>query len=70
MVIPLLNDESLKSFIQKSKISQKNKDFLLAKLPELGPKGRKILLEGLTDIALLGLEEERELERLKKFWGK
>lgn len=70
MAIPLINDESLKKFILEAKISQKNKDLLLSELPEMGLEERKKVFDGLTKIYLLDLEEEKEIEQLKKFWGK
>lgn len=70
MAIPLINNESLKEFIQGAKISQERKDSLLSKLPEMDFDERKTLFETLTKIHLLDLEEEREIEQIKKFWEK
>jgi len=70
MTIPLINNESLKKFIQGVKISQERKDFLLSKLPEMDFDERKALFEALTKIYLLDLEEEKAIARVKKFWEK
>lgn len=70
MAIPLINNESLKKFIQGIKISQERKDFLLSKLPQMDFEERKALFEMLTKIYLLNLEEKKAIERIKKFWEK
>ncbi len=69
-IIPFLNDGSLKKFIRGVKISQKEKNFLISKLPEMDFEDRKALLETLFKIYLLDLEEKKVIERIKKSWEK
>ena len=70
MYNPLIQNETLKNFIQGVKISPERKDFLLSKLPEMDFEERKALFEALTKIYLLDLEEERAIARIKKSWLK
>lgn len=70
MTVSLINDGSLKKFIQGIKISQERKDFLLSKLPQMDFDERKALFKTLTEIHLLDLEEKEAIERIEKFWEK
>lgn len=64
---PLLTNQSLKSFIERAKIAQEHKDFLLEKLPEMDNESREELLKTLTKVYILELEEQGVVERLSKF---
>lgn len=66
----LISSENLTQSIQGAKISQADKDFLLSKLPEMNEKARIALFKTLSEIFLLGLEEKRAKERIKKQWVK
>ncbi|MBU4299078.1 hypothetical protein KJ636_03490 [Patescibacteria group bacterium] len=68
--LPIINDESLKGFIQSVGIDEKDKNFLLSKLPEMDFDERKALFEALTKIHLLDLEEEKALAAVDKYLGK
>lgn len=68
----VLNNQTLKSFIESVKIKQDQKDFLISKLPQMNLEERAGLLKTLTNIYLLDSEEkavaERIRERLMDIW--
>lgn len=70
MTNALLNNESLKKFIQAVNINEERKDFLLSKLPQMDLEERMKLFNVLKEVCLLDLEEERAVERVRKFWEK
>lgn len=63
-----LGNAFLKSFIEKVKISQERKNFLLSKLPQMEKEERLKLFNVLVEIFLLDLKEKKEIERIKKYW--
>ena len=64
----LINNESLKNFIGKVNLDEEKKDFLMSKVPELDLGERERLFTALTEIYLLGLEEEKAIEKINKYW--
>lgn len=70
MTNPFLTNNALEEFAKGLKISQDKKDFLLSKIPRLDEEERISLFNVLKEIFLLDLEEEKALERIKKYWQK
>ncbi len=68
MANSLLNNKTLKDFIEKINIKKERKDFLTSKLPEMDLEERKKLFKALTSIHLLDLEEKEVIERIKENW--
>lgn len=68
--LPIINDESLKGFIKSVGIDEKDKNFLLSKLPEMDFDERKELFMTLVKIHLLDREEEKALTAIDKYLGK
>lgn len=68
--LPIINDESLKGFIQSVGIDEKDKNFLLSRLPEMDFDERKELFMTLVKIHLLDREEEKALAAVDKYLGK
>ena len=68
MAQTLLNNNTLKDFIEAVNINQEKKDFLISKLPEMDREERQNLFKALAQIRLLDLEEKEVLERIKQFW--
>ncbi len=64
----LINNAGLKKSIEQANIEQSDKDFMLAKLPNMDKESRISLFKMLTDIYLLDLEEAEAKERVRKFW--
>lgn len=67
---PFLTNNGLKSFINGLKISEEHKNTLIGALPEMDSEERTRLLEVLTKIYLLDLEEAEAIEKIKKYWRK
>lgn len=63
-----VGDYFLKSFINTIDLSDKRKNFLLAKLPELGEEERKSLLVFLKDIYLSDPEYKKIIDKVVKDW--
>lgn len=70
MVNPFLTNNALKEFIEGLKIRKEQKEFLISKIPELDEEERINLFNMAKEIYLLDLEEEKAIERIKKFWIK
>lgn len=70
MANPFLTNNALSEFISGLKISQERKEFLLSAIPELDEEERTSLFDVLKEIYLLDLEEEKAIQRVKKFWQK
>ncbi len=68
--LSIINDESLKGFIQSVGIDEKDKNFLLSKLPEMDFDERKALFETLVKIQILDREEEKALAVVDEYLGK
>ncbi|MFH0792374.1 MAG: hypothetical protein V1905_04145 [bacterium] len=65
MVNQLLNNETLKGFIEIVEISSEQKVFLINRLPEMDGEERLKLFNVLKDIYLLDIEEKDAVARVK-----
>lgn len=63
-----LTNENFKKTIQGAKISQKQKDDLISKVPILSEEERMKLLNVLKEVTLLDFEETEAIEKVKKNW--
>jgi len=64
----LLNNESLKTFIEKVGLDEEKKGFLLSKVDTMNEEERKDLFNLLTKIYVLDIEEEEAKKRISEFW--
>jgi len=65
MANQLLNDETLKGFIEIIEIGAEQKAFLLDRLPEMDADERLKLFNVLKDVYLLDIEEKDAVARVK-----
>jgi hypothetical protein len=63
-----LTNENLKKTIQEAKISQEQKDALIAKVPELDEQERLKLLDVLKETFFIDLEKNEAIEKIKANW--
>jgi hypothetical protein len=68
MIPTFLTNQTLKNFLLKSNFSQKTKEILASKIPEMGIEEREKLFEILLKSYLLEKEEKDTLLRVKNFF--
>lgn len=62
----LLNNETLRSFIELANIGQDQKGILISKLPQMDLEERTELFKTLTNIYLLHFKKEAAIQQLNK----
>ena len=68
MAPTFLTNQTLKSFLLKSNFSQKTKEILASKIPEMGTLEREKLFEILLKAYFLEKEEKEAIKKIKRFF--
>jgi len=68
--LALFGNKTLIDFVNHLKLTKEDKEFFIAKIPDLDLEERRKLLETLVKIYFIDREEERSIARLRKLWPK
>ena len=68
MVLPILDNDNLKSFIMSLGISPEQEKILLEEIPSMDEKDRLELLSSLKDVYILNEEKKQSIAKTKTSW--
>jgi len=65
---PFLTNNALQKFVEGVKLNEKDKGLLVSRIPQMDEGERIRLFETLKEVYFVDLEEEKAIERLRKYW--
>lgn len=68
MLKDFLTDESIKGFVESLKIDQAIKSSLESKISQLDEEERIGLFNVLKEVYFLDLEEDKSIDKIRKYW--